>query len=297
MIRAILNKLFWGLYRHFASDEQYARARYRLNTGRKLRLDPPVTLSEKINWIKLNDRSELRKIVADRTGVRQFVEDRIGSEHLIPLIGVYDELSREIWNGLPPQFVLKANHGSGMVKVVHDKKLEDPDEIIQLTREWQQTDYSGFGREWVYKDLPRTIVAEELLLTENGRVPEDYKFFCFDGKAVLFQIDFDRYGEHTRNFYDRSLNQADAKIIYEPNEQQIVLPGNLQEAFRLADRLSKGFDFIRVDLYLMPNRVLFGEMTNFPGNGFEAFSPYEFDEKMGRLLNLGIPKKENNRLG
>ncbi|PWN05341.1 ATP-grasp fold amidoligase family protein [Rhodohalobacter mucosus] len=286
MIRTILNKLFWGVYRHMASDEQYARARYRLTTGRKLRLNPPVTLSEKINWLKLNDRSELRRIVADRTGVRQFVADRAGPEHLIPLIGIYDKITHEVWKSLPRQFVLKANHGSGMVKVVRDKNLEDPEKIIRMTQAWRQTDYSEFGREWVYKDLPRTILAEELLLTNEGKVPADYKFFCFEGRTVLFQIDFDRYGDHTRNFYDRALNRVNAKIIYEPNEQKVVFPDNLQEALTLADRLSEGFNFMRVDLYLTRKRVWFGEMTNFPGNGFEAFSPYEFDEKMGRLLDL-----------
>lgn len=287
MIRAILNKLFWGVYRHIASDKQYAKARYRLNTGRKLRLNPPVTLSEKINWIKLYDRSELRRRVADRTGVRKFVAERIGSEHLIPLIGVFEELNHDVWNSLPERFVLKANHGSGMVAVIRDKDSEDPDEIIRITRQWQQTDYARFGREWVYEDLPRTIVVEELLLTGEGEIPDDYKFFCFHGKAVLFQIDFDRYGDHTRNFYDRSLNRADARIIYEPNEQEVEFTANLQEALTIADRLSEGFNFIRVDLYLTRDRVWFGEMTNFPGNGFEAFTPYQFDREMGRLLDLG----------
>ena len=97
MIHTILNKLFWGVYRHIASDEQYARARYRLNTGRKLHLDPPITLSEKINWLKLFDRSALRQRVADRTEVRRFVEERVGSGPLIPLIGIYPELTHEVW--------------------------------------------------------------------------------------------------------------------------------------------------------------------------------------------------------
>jgi len=288
MIRTILNKLFWGVYRHIASDKQYAKARYRLSTGKKLHLNPPVTLSEKINWLKLYDRSELRRIVADRTAVRQFVAQRVGSEHLIPLIGVFEKLTHDIWESLPEQFVLKANHGSGMVAVVRDKDTEDPDEIIRMTRQWQQIDYSRFGREWVYEGLPRTIVAEEMLLTDEGNVPDDYKFFCFDGNAVLFQIDFDRYGDHTRNFYDRSLNQKGAKIIYESNEQKVEFPANLQEALAIADRLSEGFNFIRVDLYLTRNRVWFGEMTNFPGNGFEAFTPHVFDKEMGRLLDLGF---------
>jgi hypothetical protein len=286
MIHSILNKLFWGFFRHIASDEQYARARYCLNTGRKLHLDPPVTLSEKINWLKLYDRSELRRRVADRTDVRKFVEERVGSGPLIPLIGVYPGLTHKVWNDLPHQFVLKANHGSGMVEIVTDKEKSDPDEIIELTKSWQNTNYARFGREWVYENVPRTILAEKLLLTQEKKVPSDYKFFCFNGKVELFQIDFNRFGNHTRNFYDRDLNPVHAKIIYEPNDEPVEFPDNLDQAMQIADRLSEGFNFIRVDLYLTKDNVWFGEMTNFPGNGFEVFSPYEFDVKMGRLLGL-----------
>ena len=175
-----------------------------------------------------------------------------------------------------------------MVEIVTDKPERDPEEVIQLTKSWQNTDYASFGREWVYKDIPRTIVIEELLLTRDNEIPSDYKFFCFNGKAELFQIDFDRFGNHTRNFYDRNGSRVDARIIYEPNEKRVKLPQNLDRAFQIADKLSEGFNFIRVDLYLTQDNVWFGEMTNFPGNGFEIFQPYEFDVKMGQMLELDL---------
>lgn len=288
MIHYILNKFFWGIYRHFASDELYARFRFYLSTGRRLHLDTPVTLSDKINWIKLHDRSEIRKKVADRLQAREFVKEKIGSKYLIPLIGAYDELTIEIWEQLPDRFVIKANHGSGMIEIVHDKKSRDPQKIINLTRNWQQTDYAEFGREWVYKDLPRTIIVEELLETEENRVPDDYKFFCFHGRVEIFQIDFDRYGDHRRNFYDRSFTSVPARIIYEPYEGTVEKPSNLDEAVAIADKLSAGFNFVRVDLYLMDNRIYFGELTNFPGNGFEPFTPEKFDRKFGEWVRLDL---------
>lgn len=288
MIRAVLNKLFWGFFRHVMTDRQYAKARYWLSTGEKLNLDRPQTFSEKINWLKLYDRSELRKWVADRVRVRDFVAERIGEEYLIPLIGVYDKLNRDIWDSLPLQFVIKANHGSGMIRIVRDKESEQFEEIRALTAQWQKTDYASFGREWVYRELPRTIIAEELLLTDEGVVPEDFKFFCFHGRVQYIQVDFDRFNNQKRNMYDRNFRKLDLEILHPGYDGNVPEPEKLDQAIEIAEKLSKDFRFVRVDLYLLHNRILFGEMTNFPGNGFEPFNPMEYDHRFGSLLNIEL---------
>jgi hypothetical protein len=287
MIRAIANKLFWGFLHRHLSDRQYARYRFWLSTGRKLNLDQPVTFSDKINWLKLNERTELRKRVADRNEVRSFVKERIGEKYLIPLVGVYDNLTRDIWQALPERFVLKANHGSGMIRIVKSKQDETFEEIKSLTDEWQQTDYALFGREWVYEGLPRKIIAEELVLTGDGSVPRDVKFFCFHGKVGFIQIDFDRFTNQKRNIYDRDFNKLNVSLLHPNFEGEVPKPPGLEKAIGLAEKLSDGFSFIRVDLYLPDEQIYFGELTNFPGNGFEPFIPVHFDEVFGSYLNPG----------
>ncbi len=291
MIKLILNKLFWGFIRHFLSDKQYAKSRYWLTTGSKLNLAKPETFSEKINWLKLYDRTKLRKRVADRMEVRQFVKERIGAEYLIPLVGAYDKITSNIWEQLPDQFVLKANHGSGMIRIVKDKKKENLQTIVELTEEWKRTDYSTFGREWVYRELPRTIIVEELLLTGEGDVPEDFKFFCYHGRVEFIQVDFDRYTDQKRNFYDRSFNKVDMRLLHDNYQGDVDKPEKLNKAVEIAEKLSSDFNFIRVDLYLMKQRVYFGEMTNFPGNGFEPFIPDHYDLLFGSLLKLDTPEQ------
>ncbi len=286
MIQAILNKLFWGFLRHFMTDRQYAKTRYWLSTGEILNLDRPETFSEKINWLKLYDRSDLRKLVADRVKVRDFVSGRIGEEYLIPLLGVYNELNRDVWDSLPRQFVLKANHGSGMIRIVSNKDEENFEEVSMLTKKWQKTDYAAFGREWVYRGLRRTIIAEKLMLTEDKAVPEDYKFFCYHGKAMILQIDIGRYDEHRRMLYDRNLKPLEMELLYDKPANEPEIPLLIKEAFEVADKLSEGFNFVRVDLYLLEDKILFGEMTNFPGNGFEPFTPAHYDRYFGSLLHL-----------
>lgn len=42
---------------------------------------------------------------------------------------------------------------------------------------------------------------------------------------------------------------------------------------RIAEKLSKRFIFVRIDLFETPEKIFMGEMTFFPGNGTEQISP------------------------
>ena len=54
----------------------------------------------------------------------------------------------------------------------------------------------------------------------------------------------------------------------------------------LAERLSVGFPFLRVDLYSINNKIYFGELTFYPASGFGNFKPESADFKIGRFLNI-----------
>ncbi|CAN5472017.1 ATP-grasp fold amidoligase family protein [soil metagenome] len=289
MNKPFLRKLFWAGLRHFLSDKQYAKFRYWLELDRVPDIENPKRFTEKIQHIKLYQRTKLRKLAADRIRVRTYVTDKIGKVHLIPLIGNYQELTEQVWESLPSKFVLKANHGCKMNKIVTDKSEESFSEIKSLTEKWQQTDYYKFGREWVYKDLPRTIVAEELLENADGGIPDDYKFFCFDGKVEMVQVDFDRFEDHKLNLYDRKFRLIPVNLIYENLQETLPKPPQWNKAIELAEMLSSKFDFIRVDLFLVDQTIFFGELTNYPSNGFKPFKPDNFDEKLGKKWNLQHP--------
>lgn len=284
--KTIASKLFWGLFRHFLSDKLYAKVRYRLEMDRPLNLASPKRFTEKIQYIKLYERTNLRQQVADRTQVREYVARKAGEEYLIPLLGVFDELTPENWENLPSQFVLKANHGCGMLEIVKDKDRADYQTVRKKSERWKSTNYYRIGREWVYKDIPRTIVAEKLILDSSGSIPSDYKFFCFDGQVEVIQVDIGRFNDQKRNLYDRNFNRLQAKLLYPNFEGSPDKPARLDEAIDVAEKLSAGFNFIRVDLYVLENHVYFGELTNYPGNGFIPFEPDEMEYKMGSLLKL-----------
>ncbi|MBU4480053.1 hypothetical protein KKG48_01245, partial [Patescibacteria group bacterium] len=55
--------------------------------------------------------------------------------------------------------------------------------------------------------------------------------------------------------------------------------------------LSKGFDYIRVDLYNLEGKIYFGELTFHPGSGFSKFTPEKYDLIYGKKLKLKSYKK------
>ena len=54
----------------------------------------------------------------------------------------------------------------------------------------------------------------------------------------------------------------------------------------LAEKLSEGMRFLRVDLYEVENQVLFGELTFYPISGFGKYTDEAWDEKIGSWVQL-----------
>lgn len=286
MIRLIVRKLFWGGVRHFLTDTAWLKWRYYIEFGSFPDLQRPKRLSEKIQWIKLHEQSDLRRLAADRLNVRRYVEEKAGGHCLIPLLGAWDKLTRERWEALPEAFVLKATHGSGMVRVIRNRSEIPYEQIHSETEQWLRTRYYRFGREWVYRDLQPGLIAEELLLDHRSQVPADFKFFCFHGKVRLIQVDQDRFGTQKRTLYDEDFQILNASLHHPSGEDSMEKPAQLEQAITLAEILAEPFSMIRVDLYLPGNKLFFGELTNYPGNGFEKFDPGRWDLHFGEMLTL-----------
>lgn len=236
----------------------------------------PKSLNEKINFIKLYSENKIMSLFADRLKVRNYVVHKAPNCQLVNILWEGIDFHVDIYNLLPVKFVLKANHGSGMVKVV-DKNYDNYENLKLLCDNWKTIDYGMLTRQQFYSK----IIVEEFLQFQDG-VPPDYKFFCLNGKVHFVQVDLDRFVNHTRLIFDAEFNM---KILYE-NTGVIDKPSLFLEAKEIAEQLSNDVDFLRVDLYIFKDKVVFGELTNTPGNGFEPIIPQENDFYYGSLLEL-----------
>jgi hypothetical protein len=252
----------------------------------------------------LEDTSPRLILYADKLAVREYVANTVGSEHLTSLITTFDSADEILWDILPTEFVMKCTHSSGGMIIVSKhgpkangsikldnrnwgKYIIHPDDLDRvntrkffsklLTQKYHSyTDYFEFA----YCGIPPRIVVEELLTTEGGEIPSDFKFWCSLGEVICIQIDSNRFGHHLRDFYTQEWNRIDVSLSYQNSEIEVKPPPNLSKMIELAEKLSLSSDLIRVDLYDLKDRVLFGELTNYPGGGVEKFQPRSFSRQL-----------------
>lgn len=272
-------------------DENYLKYRYKIQMGKDLDLNNPKTFNEKIQWLKLNDRNPIYTQMVDKYEVKDYIEKIIGKEYIIPTIGIYDCFDDIDFDSLPNQFVMKCTHDSGSVCICKDKSLINIDEFRKKINKSLNVNYYYSGREWPYKNVRPRIIVEKYLDDLSDNQINDYKFMCFNGKVECCFVCTDRDNKVDGlavTFFDKSWNKLPFKRHYRNSEEVINKPSNYDKMIELAEILSKNIPFIRVDFYEVDNKIYFGELTLYPGSGFEEFSPEEWDYKLGSLIDLNL---------
>lgn len=289
MNKALKSRLCYLL--HFIPDKPYIELQYFLHMRKRLRLDPPITFSEKLQWLKLNDRKEFYTDIVDKYNVRPYIEKRIGKEHLVPILGVWERAEDITIDELPNSFVLKCNHDSGSIVICKDKRQFDIEAAKKKLNDCLRQNIYYNGREWPYKKVKPKIIAEVYLVDDKSDDLKDYKLMCFNGEPKCIFTGSNRHkGELYITFFDLEWNRLPFERHYHSDPNEIEKPSCLQEMICLSRVLAQEFPFIRVDFYEVNGAVYFGELTFFPGSGFEEFKPELWDYKLGEWLKLPVEK-------
>ena len=271
-------------------DEKYLKLMFRARMGKKLNLDAPQTFNEKLQWLKLYNRKPEYTRMVDKYEAKAYVAERIGAEHIIPTLGVWNSFDEIDFNKLPRQFVLKCTHDSGGLVICKDKEKLDVKAAREKIEKSLKTSYYEWGREWPYKDVKPRIIAEKYMQDTETEDLKDYKFFCFGGMAKCFKVDFDRFIEHHANYYDADGNILDfGESAYPPNLQKEIALNKLvlKKMEEFAEELSQTSPFLRVDFYDVNGTIYFGEMTFYPASGFGKFTSDEWDLVLGKWIPIG----------
>ena len=276
-----------GVYNKIADDE-YLKKKFYAKMGYKLDLSNPKTFNEKMQWLKLYDRNLDYVKMVDKYEVKEYVASVIGKKYIIPTIAYWDNIDDIDWNSLPNKFVLKVTHDSGGIIICKDKNCFDVNKAVHILKKSIKRDYYMLHREWPYKDVPKRVIAEKYMSEKNSDNLTDYKFMCFNGICKCIFTCTDRYSKDGLKvtFYDTKWNILPFERHYKSRKEPEKKPDRLDEMIRLAEILSKDIPFVRVDFYLINNEIFFGEMTFYPGSGFEEFTPFKWDEILGSWISL-----------
>lgn len=251
---------------YFLPDSVYLAIRHRYTRGRWPSFSNPTHFNEHIlHNLLTRENAELRTLISDKLAVRENVESIVGPNHLTELYAAWDGQSEFPWDGLPDVFVAKPNHASGPVKLVRDKSKLDKMEFEQLCREWLAINHANLTREYVYANLPRRIMFEELLADpKSDDIPNDYMFFVINGVVRLISVTSNEHFIDEGFFFDTDWRLLPITYLEKSCGAPPAMPPNFEKMMDLAVKLSQGLNFLRVDFYDLDDRLIVGELTNFP---------------------------------
>ena len=289
-----LELYFLSHFLTFLPDKLYLRLMFHLKMGYRLNLKNPQTFSEKLQWLKLYNRKPEYTMMVDKNAVKGYVSSLLGEEYIIPTLGVWDKPENIEWEKLPEQFVLKTTHGGGSngVVICKDKSTFDRGEAIKKLNHSMKQDIYRCLKEWPYKNVPKRIIAEMFIQPDSNNDLPDFKFFCFDGEVKALFIGTERQtGDVKFDYYDADFNHLDLIQQHPMSGRQLPKPVNFEKMKELASKLSKGIPQVRIDLYNVNGRILFGEMTFYHHGGVVPFHPQRWDYVFGSWINLPLEEK------
>ena len=273
-------------------DETYIKLIYRMQVKRKLNLENPITFNEKLQWLKINERNSKYTMMVDKIAVKDYVATVIGSEYVVPTIGIWERAEDIDFDALPERFVLKCNHDSSSIIVCKDKNSLNYKKAIEKMNYCLGNNGYWYGREWPYKNIKPLVFAEEYLEDEasvnNGlETLNVYKFFTFGGVPKIIQtIQNDKTKDETIDYFDCEWNLLNLRQNFPNSKKPLPRPSKLAEMIEIATRLSDNLPFIRVDLYEINGSVYFSEFTFYSDDGMNRFIPEYWDYDLGDLIKI-----------
>ena len=73
-------------------DKWYLKVMWKRCMGYELDLDHPHTFNEKLQWLKLYNRNPIYTMMVDKYRAKKWVAEKIGEQHVIPTLAVYDSV-------------------------------------------------------------------------------------------------------------------------------------------------------------------------------------------------------------
>lgn len=296
-IKRLFPALLYILSQIIPNDELYLKILYRCKMGKYLDLNNCKTMNEKLQWLKLHNRYDELTDLVDKIKVKDYVAKIIGSEYIVPILKIWDnanDITMKDLNQLPDKFVLKSNHdgGNSGVVICNDKYKFNLNLACKKLNRSKHRDLYKTYREWPYKNVQRRIFAEKYL----GANLIDYKFYCFNGQVDSVLLCLDRQSEQGPKFYffnrEWKLCRYNKAGKAAPQDFTLPKPEGMNKMFDIAAMLSKGFPYVRVDLYNVDGHIYFGELTFYPAAGIDSNRLPETDLFFGNKIDLSLARHE-----
>ena len=281
-----------GTFRRFMYDhfhEDIIDSDWLIWKGCKVDWENPRDINEKIQWLMCRSDTSRWTVLSDKLRVRDFVASKGFGDLLVPLLGVWDHARDIDFDSLPDKFVMKCNHDSGSYRFVDKSQGFDPDALRAHFSRCLKRKYGYSNGELHYNPIRPKVLAEPMLASDKSIV--DYKVRCFCGKPVSIVTCSERT-EHTTSLdmFDTDWNPHPEALVFThgfiDGQGRLPRPACLDRMLEASTVLSEGFPQVRVDFYVVGEKLYFGEMTFSSAGGRMAYFTDEQLVEQGRLCVL-----------
>ena len=240
---------------------------------------------------KINQKNPLFITLQDKYNVNEYVASRDANAALV--LYATEDPKTIPFDTLPDKYLIKANHGWGWnilcfesrwYSFLRGQNLVNEDgsflnarsaakyeiskaDVVKRCCEWLGSKHHS--DEWACQHINPRIVVEELLEPSKGKQLIDYRMYAFDGVVKVIQADLALMNSNAQTaFFTPDWIAIDLTSYKESFPDSLPQkPSNLEDLIAVAERLGKGTDFVRVDLYNTTRGAVLGEMTVYPEAG------------------------------
>lgn len=255
------------------------------------RFGKPRDLNEwllRLSWRNSHNK-QMRELIpqcADKVAVRDYVAQKGYAHTLIECFGAYDHVKDIPFDSLPVSFVLKMNNASGRNQIVTSKRSCQGKCFSQFEDWLKDREFGLTTGEWQYSLIEPKIIVEKYISNLGEKSLIDYKFNCIHGKPYSCFVGYDRdpkdpHGSVCFDDYDLDWNLTDN--IYDKwhkNRRELPKPQCWEQMKEMAATLAGDFEYVRVDLYEVDGKILFGELTFTPQGCVQEFYKEEYLQKI-----------------
>lgn len=293
-----MNALMLELWKYFSgvAPVKASKIMFFKTNHKVLDLKNPQWFDEKLQYLKLYkySKDELASICADKYMVRNYVEKRGCKELLNALVfSCAFKTAEDIpWDKLPDQFVIKCTHGCKMNIICTDKSNLNKEATIKKLNKWLKEKQWKEQAELHYRKIEPRIIVEKYIdfdTTIQGKLPIDYKFYCFNGEPQLVLVCSNREDSVKYDYYDMNWNKVTDIVKPEMlSNEKAVKPESFNKMVEYCKRLVDGerFPFARIDFYESKGKPIFGEITLTPSGCNDDDYTINGQKLLGNMLQI-----------
>lgn len=249
----------------------------------------PHTFNYFVNSLKF-DRLDEKIKFADKYYARNYMNDYFPNINLIPLLYCTSTPSDLLKININSKCVIKASNGSGFNRYLTKINDENREELYNITKKWLNTNYrtSTLTKYTIFNepqyarhiDVTRMIIVEQ----DMGEL-YNYKFHMVNGHILFIQVYLSRSCPRY-NIYDIHWNLLPFDHKVKQTEDAIDKPECFDDMVTFCTEFynKTKFEYVRIDLYELDNKIYFSEFTFTPDGCYGYFS-LDYDKKLYDLIH------------